>query len=243
MLWLFGQLHKNILQKYWFKFSSINFPIPNGSSFLKPFCMLWNGSIHSQLQLRLPASQLLEVNSGSLFTTCKRNLGQGNVFTPVCQSFCSRGVSPWTDTIPSQTPTPPRQTPPRQTPPRWADTPAPTDSNWSRWYASYWNAFLFKQVNYRNHSSTQIPENQFFASLCLPQSFLNYILFEIIEHFRLNSSWWRYTTNFITKCCGTMNLYVNDWILEITRPLYGCLYILNKRPNLLPLNTLMYHRQ
>ena len=53
-------------------------------------------------------------------------LPEGNVFTPVCQSFCSqgRGVSqhargrgavhplrtPWTDT--------PRQTPPRQTPPR-----------------------------------------------------------------------------------------------------------------------------
>ena len=28
-----------------------------------------------------------------LFTARKRSLGQGNVFTPVCQSFCSQGVS------------------------------------------------------------------------------------------------------------------------------------------------------
>ena len=38
--------------------------------------------------------------------TCKRSLGQGNVFMPACQSFCSQGG--WC--------TPPRQTPPRQTP-------------------------------------------------------------------------------------------------------------------------------
>ena len=27
-----------------------------------------------------------------VFTTRKRSLGQGNVFTPVCQSFCSQGA-------------------------------------------------------------------------------------------------------------------------------------------------------
>ena len=27
----------------------------------------------------------------SLITACKRSLGQGNVFTPICQSFCSQG--------------------------------------------------------------------------------------------------------------------------------------------------------
>ena len=34
-----------------------------------------------------------------ILTTRKRSLGQGNVFTPVCQSFCSQGgVHPHTDT-------------------------------------------------------------------------------------------------------------------------------------------------
>ena len=40
------------------------------------------------------------------FTARKRSLWQGNVFTPVCQSFCSQGEEH-----------PPRSTPPRQTPP------------------------------------------------------------------------------------------------------------------------------
>ena len=50
-------------------------------------------------------------------------LRQGNIFTGVCQSFCSHGVSarhppPWTDTPVGKSPgqTPPGQTPPRQTP-------------------------------------------------------------------------------------------------------------------------------
>ena len=57
----------------------------------------------------------------TIFTTHKQSLGQGNVFTPICLSFCSQeedvsaplhaGIhTPWAD--------PPRQTPPRQTIPR-----------------------------------------------------------------------------------------------------------------------------
>ena len=61
----------------------------------------------------------------------QRRFRQGNVFTPVCESFCSQGgclphthphpeqTPPWADT-PGQTPLG-RQTPPGQTHP-WADT-------------------------------------------------------------------------------------------------------------------------
>ena len=98
-------------------------------------------------------------------------LWKGNVFTPVCQSFCSQGGSmcvyqdalgqtppladtPLADTSLADTPwqTPPGQTSPRgrhplaDTPP-WADTPRQTtppqpDGHCSRWYASCWKAFL-----------------------------------------------------------------------------------------------------
>ena len=70
----------------------------------------------------------------------KRSFGQGNIFTPVCHSFCSQGgeyltrhpppqpgryTPPGPDPPRDQTPqdqTPPKQTPPEQTPPE-ADTP------------------------------------------------------------------------------------------------------------------------
>ena len=40
-----------------------------------------------------------------VITARKRNLGQGNVFTPVCQSFCSQwGVQPRVDTPQADTP-------------------------------------------------------------------------------------------------------------------------------------------
>ena len=49
----------------------------------------------------------------------KRSFGQGNIFTPVCHSFCSQGGE-----VPDQAPppqdqagTPPDQTPPGSTPP------------------------------------------------------------------------------------------------------------------------------
>ena len=82
-------------------------------------------------------------------------LRKGNSFTPVCQSFCSRGICPsacwdtqppplpWADTAQADTHLgryhlgrhPPGQTLP------WADTP-PTDGYCCRRYVSYWNAFL-----------------------------------------------------------------------------------------------------
>ena len=87
-------------------------------------------------------------------------LRKGNVFTSVCQEFCSQGGVHLRDKHPSG------QTPPSRHP-LWADTllsrhpigrhPPPTgqthpmgrkpckDSHCSGWYTSYWNAFLFKQ--------------------------------------------------------------------------------------------------
>ena len=56
-------------------------------------------------------------NFHAVFTARKRSLGQGNLFTPVCDSV-HRGVS-W------QTPPSGADTPPRQTPPQQADTPSP----------------------------------------------------------------------------------------------------------------------
>ena len=51
-------------------------------------------------------------------TARKRSLGQGYVFTPVCQSFCSQwGVQPRVDTPQADTPPSPGQTAPQ------ADTP------------------------------------------------------------------------------------------------------------------------
>ena len=69
----------------------------------------------------------------SIFTARKRSLGQGNIFSSVCQEFCSQGEG-----VPGQVPTPGRYTPPgagtpppgqvhpllgRYTP--WAGTPSP----------------------------------------------------------------------------------------------------------------------
>ena len=102
-------------------------------------------------------------------------LREGNVFTPVCQSFCSQGEYPSMGVSASRsrgihpradTPPPTRQTSPKahttqadtllgrhpyweDTP--WADTPPP-DGYRSGRYASYWNAFLLRlklQNNFR----------------------------------------------------------------------------------------------
>ena len=57
---------------------------------------------------------------------CKRSLGQGNVSIPVCQSFCSRGVSTPLHArihIPQGRHLPGR--PPLHPPTPWADTPPP----------------------------------------------------------------------------------------------------------------------
>ena len=52
-----------------------------------------------------------------IFTARKPSLGQGNVFTPICQSFCSQGecTCARTDTIPGRH-TPFGKYPPKQTP-------------------------------------------------------------------------------------------------------------------------------
>ena len=101
-------------------------------------------------------------NTSRLMTKCasrikfyyrpQTKLRKGNVFTPVCQSFCSWGCLPsacW-DTPPWQTP-PGRHPPGRHTPlgrhPPWKHTSppgsTPPNGHCSGRYASYWNAFLF----------------------------------------------------------------------------------------------------
>ena len=63
----------------------------------------------NQLLFVLANLQIILAKSFQFITVRKRSLGQGNVFTPVCQSFCSHGcIHP-----PGQTP--PWQTLPRQT--------------------------------------------------------------------------------------------------------------------------------
>ena len=65
-------------------------------------------------------------------------LRQGNIFTSVCQEFCSRGgvcLSACWDTTPQADP------PGRH--PR-VDTPSLGRHHCSGWYASYWNAFLYQ---------------------------------------------------------------------------------------------------
>ena len=82
-------------------------------------------------------------------------LCKGNVFTPVCQSFCSRGLGVEGCLPQCMLGYTPSHTPPRQTPP-WADTPwtytppgrhlprqTPLVGYCTGRYASYWNAFLF----------------------------------------------------------------------------------------------------
>ena len=84
-------------------------------------------------------------------------LGQGNVFTGVCDSVHRGGVSgkewrppsretprgtdpPWEQTPPGTRPPQPEQTPPGTDPPPEADSSIRSTSGR---YASYWNAFLY----------------------------------------------------------------------------------------------------
>ena len=79
---------------------------------------------------------LLLITFSIIFTACKRSLGQGNVFTPVCDSVHRVGgvcpIACWDTHTPGQTP-PWANTPSTDTPwtdtsvdwhlPPWADTP------------------------------------------------------------------------------------------------------------------------
>ena len=70
-----------------------------------------------------PPMKLRDCNFWSCVCNYHPQLRKGYVFTPVCQSFCSQGMS-------GQTPLPGR-------------TPPPRDGHSSGQYAFYWNAFLF----------------------------------------------------------------------------------------------------
>ena len=80
-------------------------------------------------------------------------LWEGNVFTPVCQSFYSQGGSLYDGTSCLT-----------ETPPRDRDPPPPCAVKSGR-YASYWNAFLFllffkslwSNVNYYYHLLPKTP--------------------------------------------------------------------------------------
>ena len=85
-------------------------------------------------------------------TSRKTKFEKGNVFTPVCQSFCPQDgdVCLWVQgTHPVDTYPFPQNTPKRRTP---GHTPTPVDvvcdrgGHWSGRYASYWNAFFFFKV-------------------------------------------------------------------------------------------------
>ena len=103
-------------------------------------------------------------------------LGQGNIFTSMCQEFCPQGgrvsasvhagIPPRSrhqyhprgaDTPQSRHP--PEQTPPRADTPPEADTPREADCSrrsTSGRYASYWNAFLFCYIFMVNSATTPI---------------------------------------------------------------------------------------
>ena len=93
-----------------------------------------------------------------IFTAHKRSLGQGNIFSSVCQEFCSQGgvcLSACWDTTPPGSRHPPR-----------ADTPLHS-ACWeirstSGRYASYWNAifFLFLGRGRGNKRTEPLPSNR-----------------------------------------------------------------------------------
>ena len=101
---------------------------------------------HVPIPLIQPLDPLLHF--GGIFLPAATKLGQGNIFTSVCQEFCPRGggvlpqcmlgYTPGADTHP---PTHPRT---RRPPPREADCSIRSTSGR---YASYWNAFLFTDMS------------------------------------------------------------------------------------------------
>ena len=123
-------------------------------------------------------SQGLNYFKFHVVTARKRSLGQGNIFSSVCQEFCSQGrgvpgqVPPWAGTPQAGTPleagAPPGQVHPQAGTSRWAGTPlGGTTRSSACWeiratsgrYASYWNAFLliYKIVaKYIDHNGNKI---------------------------------------------------------------------------------------
>ena len=83
----------------------------------------------------------------------KRSLGQGYIFTSVCESFCPRGGG-WClcpgggRGLPDRHP--PGQRPPDRNTPHWTETIHRTVK--SGWYASYWNAFFLLFVFVLKHN-------------------------------------------------------------------------------------------
>ena len=70
-------------------------------------------------------------------------LRKGNVFTPVCQSFCSQGRGCLPQRMLAYSP--PGRHPPFRPP---GQTPPPADGYCCGRYASYWNAFMFYKSRY-----------------------------------------------------------------------------------------------
>ena len=98
-------------------------------------------------------SYLLALKCHIKFITArKRCLGQGNIFSSVCQEFCSQGESAWAGTLQGRNTPLGRYTPWAGTPPRQVHPPG-SSACWeiratSGRYASYWNAFLFIYLNW-----------------------------------------------------------------------------------------------
>ena len=88
-------------------------------------------------------------NVDYIITTCKRSLGQGNIFSSMCQEFCSQGgvclSACWDTTTPLGPGTSLEQTPPGPgTPLEQTPLHSACWEIWSTsgWYVSYWNAIL-----------------------------------------------------------------------------------------------------
>ena len=103
------------------------------SHFVAPFC---NNGVVTKLTLLNRKSTRAKVSS---FTACKRSLGQGNIFAPVCHSV-RRGVclsACWDTTNPPGR-RPPRRRPPGRRPP-WS-RPSPRGvSSWGVCLSACWD--------------------------------------------------------------------------------------------------------
>ena len=117
-------------------------------------CLREKGGGHTKAASLLHAARKsmsypVKLSLPNIFTSRKRSLGQGNVFTPVCQSFCSQGRRVWPiacwDTFPrvdtslGRHPSSLDRHPLVRHPLPWTDTLLWADTHL---YASYWNAYL-----------------------------------------------------------------------------------------------------